>query len=417
MKIAIIGGGASGLMAAAAALESDDAEVVLFERNDALGKKVLITGGGRCNVTTAIDDIKEVLSRYPRGGKFLSSAMYKFPPKATRDFFESRGVPLKAEEDNRVFPISENGQDIVDVFRRILKSPRAEIRLNTVIDEITHDDTGFTVLPRGNSPQVKVDAVILATGGQAYRKTGSTGDGYAFAQSLGHSLTDLHPSLSFLKLREKWPAELSGLSLQRARISVAGEKRLSQLGPMVFTHHGFSGPAIFAMSALVAERKFDAGHPLMLKLDILPDRNPDELLEDIISQTLKAGRRNFINIAALYMPRRLAEVACLELGISAEKNSAEVSQKDLRRFRDWIKGAPLSAIGRGAGEEFVTAGGVPLEEIDPSTMESKICPGLYFCGEIMNVDGFTGGFNLQAAWATGYLAGTSVAVEHESVRA
>jgi len=410
MKIAIIGGGASGMMAAVAALKSSkDAQITLLERNDGLGKKVLITGGGRCNLTTGIDDVREVLKNYPRGGKFLSSAMHQFPPDKVRMFFESRGVPLKTEADNRVFPVSEDGKDVIRVFADFFDNPRVRLKYGAAVERIEKTGTGYSVHLRNGTIPIEADKVILATGGQAYRKTGSKGDGYEFAQSLGHTLTELHPSLSNIILKERWPAELSGVSFERAELLVAKNKKLAQLGPFLFTHQGISGPAVFALSALVAEEKFGRNNPLQILIDLFPDEPPETTLSQFVAEIANNPRRNFKNVLSLFMPKSMAAVACRELKIDPSKNAAEISKKDLRHAATWLNAIPVHAIGRSAGEEFVTAGGIPLNEVNPSTMESKKSPGLYFCGEILNVDAFTGGFNLSAAWATGYLAGKSAA--------
>ncbi len=411
MKIVIIGGGASGMMAAVAALQSsDDAKIVLLERNNGLGKKVLITGGGSCNVTTGIEDVREVLKHYPRGGKFLSSAMHLFPPTTVRVFFESRGAPLKTEADNRVFPVSEDGKDIIQVFANLLDNPRVRLRYNAAVERIEKTKTGYAIYLRNITEPINADKIILATGGQAYRKTGSKGDGYAFAQSLGHSLTELHPSLSNLILKEKWPATLSGVSFERAELMVAKNKKQSQLGPFLFTHQGISGPAVFALSALVAEEKFDKKKPLQILIDLFPDEPPETTLAHFIAEIANNPRRNFKNILGLFIPKSMATMTCRELNINPNINAAEVAKKDRRRAAAWLNAIPVHAVGRSAGEEFVTAGGIPLKEVNPSTMESKISPGLFFCGEILNVDAFTGGFNLSAAWATGHLAGKSAAM-------
>jgi len=410
MKIAIIGGGASGMMAAVAALEtSPTAEIVILESNSALGTKVLLTGGGRCNVTTGIEDVRKILQHYPRGGKFLSSALHRFPPTMVRNFFEARGVPLKTESDQRVFPVSEDGRDIVQVFDKALADRRVKIKYRAQVERVEKNGAAFVIRLRGSRTAVTANRLIIATGGQAYRRTGSTGDGYAFAQELGHSLTALHPSLSNLKMKEKWPAELSGVSFERAELLVADNKKQAQIGPFLFTHQGISGPAVFALSALIATEKFSAGKPLKLLIDLFPDEPPETTLAHFITAIQEHRKRNFRNALGEFVPKSVAGIVCRELNIDPDKNAAEVSKKNLHRVATWLNAIPLHVVGRSAGEEFVTAGGIPLDEVNPSTMESKITPGLYFCGEILNVDAFTGGFNLSSAWATGYLAGESSA--------
>lgn len=415
MRIAIIGGGAAGLMAAAAILEKQlaegrrDAEVVLIERNDGLGKKVLISGGGRCNVTTGVTDIRTVLAKYPRGNKFLNSAMRRFPPDAVRAWFESHGVPLKCEEDLRVFPVSDNGADVVGAFERLFAAnrDRVTVMLGRAVQGVTRRAAGGFAIAFKDGGSLDCDKLILTTGGQAYRHTGSVGDGYAFAESLGHSITPLAPSLNSFFTREKWPADISGLSFERAELRCAFDKPYSFTGPMLFTHRGVSGPAVFALSGLIAFQKYDAARPMALQIDLFPDESSDALRGRIESALRENPRKNVVNVLDFFMPKSLAEILCREAGVPGDMNGADVSKKQIAALSDWLKGVPLTVTGRGAGDEFVTAGGVSLDEVDQRTMESKITPGLFFAGELLDIDGFTGGFNLQASWACGRVAGES----------
>jgi predicted Rossmann fold flavoprotein len=408
MTIAIVGGGAAGLMAAVSALERDPhAEVVLIEKNDGLGKKVIISGGGRCNVTTGIQDVRTVLTKYPRGGKFLTSAMYAFPPAAVYDWFEAHGVPLKIEDDLRVFPQSDNGHDIVRVFERIFAESDVKVWLKAQVTSIEKREDGFRVRFREGRDPLVVDAVILTTGGQAYRHTGSTGDGYAFAESLGHTVTPLAPSLSAFFTKETWTADISGLSFGKATITAHGQREERFTGPLLFTHKGVSGPAVFALSALTAFEKVDPAHPMRISIDLFPDDAASDIQVELEGLVTTHPKKSFLNVLALRVPKSLAEIVCRELAVAPEMHAAEIGKKRLLQVVAWLKAAPLSVVARGAGDEFVTAGGVSLAEVDPRTMESKICPGLYFAGEILDVDGFTGGFNLQASWAAGRLAGQS----------
>lgn len=421
MTIAIIGGGAAGLMAAASALvHNTDAEIVLIERNPELGKKVIISGGGRCNVTTGLDEIREVLKRYPRGGKFLTSALHQFPPATVRAWFEDHGVPIKIEEDLRAFPVSDNGHDIVAAFKRLFieAAPRLRVLLDHVVISVKKTGDTFVITFR-TGETLRADKLILTTGGQAYRHTGSTGDGYAFAESLGHSLTPLAPSLNSFFTRETWPKDVSGLSFERAKISAAEflghaadasiHPSASWTGPFLFTHKGVSGPAVFALSGLVAFRPYDAHAPLRISIDLFPDESLDKLTKRVDEAMRSQGKKAVHTVLATFVPKSLAEMCCKEHGIGPEVNAGDLTKDGMRALSEWLKGIPLTVIGRGAGDEFVTAGGVSLTEVDPSTMESKITPGLYFAGELLDVDGFTGGFNLQASWATGRLAGESAA--------
>ncbi|MFA5945382.1 MAG: NAD(P)/FAD-dependent oxidoreductase [Patescibacteria group bacterium] len=408
MRVAIIGGGAAGMMCASAVHECDpSAEVFLLDRNDGLGKKVIISGGGRCNVTTGILDVKTVLTKYPRGGKFLTSAMYAFPPQAVYDWFEAHGVPLKTQADLRVFPVSDNGKDIVEVFEKLFVNPKIHVMLKRSVTSVEKRGNGFVINTKDQMAPIMADKLVLTTGGQAYRATGSTGDGYAFASSLGHTITPLAPSLNAFFTKETWPAKISGLSFERATITARREGRPYFTGPFLFTHKGVSGPAVFALSSLVAFEKYDADEPLEITIDLFPDESLDALRARFNGLALDKLNKQFDNVLALLVPRSLADIAIELLEISKTKRVNQVSKKEINKCLSWLKAIPLSVIQRGAGDEFVTAGGVSLDEINPQTMESKICPGLFFAGEIMNVDGFTGGFNLQASWSAGRLAGLS----------
>lgn len=407
MHIVIIGGGAAGLMSAAAAQETNpQATISLIERNPGLGKKVIISGGGRCNVTTGLFDMRDVLTRYPRGGKFLTSTMRRFPPEWMMQWFEAHGVPLKTEEDLRVFPRSDDGKDVVAVFEKLFRAPNSNVRtlLGQHATGIAKEGDLFVISCRNAEP-ITADRVILTTGGQAYRQTGSTGDGYAFAESLGHTITPLAPSLNSFFTKESWPKELSGLSITSARLTAPDIQHASYTGPFLFTHRGVSGPAVFALSALVAFEPYDAEHPLRLHIDLFPEENQDKLTARIAKTFFTNSKKSMKTVLGFLVPKALAEVIVKECKIDSDKQAAQATKKDVASCAAWMKKMPLTVIGRGAGDEFVTAGGVDTQEVNPRTMESRICSGLFFAGEILNVDGFTGGFNLQASWATGRVAG------------
>lgn len=448
MRIAIIGGGAAGMMVAATINEENpDIEVFLIEKNESLGKKVIISGGGRCNVTTGIQDIKTVLKKYPRGEKFLISPIHQFPPEAVYSWFEQHGVPLKCEKDLRVFPQSDNGEDVVKAFEKVFTKHHTKVLLKHNVTNIKYChseealaateesldnndsrdsslrrepslrmtdqngnsvETGFTIEFKAQEP-LMVDKVVLALGGQAYRHTGSTGDGYSFAEGLGHHITPLAASLNSFITQEKWVRQLSGVTFEKATIFSDRKKQYTFTGSFLFTHIGISGPAVFALSSLVAFEDYGPKNPLPLFIDLLPDISTEEFDKKLLQITQENHKKSFKNILHTFVPESVAEMICTQINIPLEKKCADITKIELRSAVEWLKKIPLHAIGRGAGDEFVTAGGVELSEIDPKTMQSKICPGLYFAGEILNVDGFTGGFNLQASWATGYSAGMSIA--------
>lgn len=406
MKIAIIGGGAAGMMCAATLQEQHPkADIFLIERNNGLGKKVIISGGGRCNVTTGIHDVKTLLTKYPRGNKFLTRAMYNFPPNAVYSWFEDHGVPLKLQADNRAFPDSDDGHDIVAVFEKLFADSNVRVLLKTTLQSVVKDGERFVLTLKEQSEPLIVDRLVLTTGGQAYRQTGSTGDGYSFAIALGHTITKLAPSLNAFFTQETWPSQLSGLSFPNATITTHGEKKQRFTGPFLFTHKGLSGPAVFALSSLVAFETYNSQQPLPISIDLFPEQSLEQVREDLEHVMALNSQKQFVNTLGFFVPHSLAEVTVAELGIDTAKRVNEVSKKDVLRVCQWLKAIPLHVIQRGAGDEFVTAGGVTLSEINPATLESNICPGLYFAGEIMDVDGFTGGFNLQASWAAGRLVG------------
>ncbi len=411
MKVAIIGGGAAGMMAAATINELDPKiEVFLIERNESLGKKVIISGGGRCNVTTGIEDIKTVLQNYPRGEKFLMSAMHAFSPAEVRAWFENHDVQLKCEKDLRVFPVSDNGRDVVGVFEKIFSENKTKLLMGHAVAEIKKENDAF-IINFSKQPEIRVDVLILAVGGQAFRRTGSTGDGYAMAESLGHSIAPLAASLHSFYILEKWSKQLAGMSFVNANITAKGTKTHSRTGAFLFTHTGISGPAVFALSSLTAHEPFGENHPLEFFIDFVPEISKDELTERLKKSIAENPKKSFKNTLHNFVPAKLAGLICDALEFPAELKNAETNKQYLQKSVEWLKKLPLNATGRGAGEEFVTAGGVKLTEVNPSTMESKICPGLYFAGEILDIDGFTGGFNLQASWATGHMAGAKIATQ------
>lgn len=405
MRIAIVGGGAAGLMCAATLAESGiEAEIFLLEKNPELGKKVLISGGGRCNVTTGLTEVRQLLLRYPRGNKFLQKAMYHFPPLAVRDWFEGHGVPLKVEPDLRVFPVSDDGADVVGVFKRLFSQAKVRILLGHQVVSLQKKGEVF-VLALKDKPALEVDRVVLTTGGQAYRQTGSTGDGYAFAEQLGHTITPLAPSLSAFIVAESWPKTLAGVSVKKATLH-CGDKAFT--GPFLFTHKGITGPAVFALSALIAFEPCTPQQTLKMTINLFPDRRPDEFVKEIHSQAQLHGKKSLINVMATLLPRSIAEVCLNENHINADQHAADLSKEQAQNMVHWLQQVPLTALSRVAGDEFVTAGGVDTKDVDPKTMESILVPGLYFAGEILDIDGFTGGFNLQASWATGKLAGEAI---------
>lgn len=410
MRLGIIGGGAAGMMAAAAATHGG-ADVILFDGNTRLGTKVRISGGGRCNVTTGIDSPKEVLKRYPRGSTFLSYAMHEFPPARVRAWFENHGVPLKTEQDMRVFPRSDDGDDIVGVFEDLFKKYGVQVHLGEKVEQVRlvsstekSEQEKFEIITAKG--KYTVDKLVIATGGRAFRHTGSKGDGYAFAQSLGHHITKLAPSLNSFVVEEKWPREIAGVSFPYARLHLKGEDDAYDAeGPFIFTHRGISGPAVFTLSSLSAFEHCGKDCPLHVYIDLLPQYNQEVLFDMLYEASEGEAKKQIINALHDVLPQSVLRVMLALVKVDESRKAGEVGKKPLRELAQMIKHLPITVVGKGAGDEFVTAGGMDLEEIDPKTMQSRIIPGLYFAGEVLNIDGFTGGFNLQASWATGRLAG------------
>lgn len=420
LSIAVVGGGAAGMMAAATlAEEAPAARVTLFERNPRLGAKVIISGGGRCNVTTGVADVRQVLSRYPRGERWLRHAIHSFPPRRVVQWFEEHGVPLKTEADLRVFPVSNSGRDVVGAFERLFERRSVDVRLRFRVGAIIRDEVEGSVRIEGAADTAgaggRYDAVIVTTGGAAFRHTGSEGDGFDFAAALGHTVTPLYPSLNAYVVRERWAHELSGLSFADAtlRILARGEggSSYSFRGPFLFTHFGVTGPGVFALCSLAAKERYGESNPLPLRINLMPDQTEqtvDQLLRDRLAAM---GGREVVNVLDSVLPRSICAPLCLLAGVDPTTRAARLSRAERQRLAAAIVSLPLTITGRRNGEEFVTAGGVSTDEVDPRTAASRRVPGLYFAGEVLDVDGFTGGYNLQAAWATGRLAGISAGLQ------
>lgn len=431
MRVGIIGGGAAGMMAAVAVKENlPEAEVLLFEKNKYLGAKVSISGGGRCNVTTGIFDVRKLLENYPRGAKFLMSAMFRFPPERVMQWFESHGVKLKIEEDLRVFPKSDIGKDVVHALQSALESSGVKILLGSdvvsvvrmmdgrAVSNVSAEKDLAEIKPGSQEFQISLkdgrsflfDKLIITTGGNAYRHTGSTGDGYAFAKALGHTVTPLAPSLNSFIMADYWVKSVAGVSFEKAKIIFHGaEKKYARTGAFVFTHYGISGPAVFALSSAAAYENYTKDKPMKLSIDLFPDESSENLLKRVNAMVLKLSRKSITNFIDAFLPKSLCPVIVKFLQTPEELQAAQLSKEQRKLIVQYFKELPFTVVGRGSGDEFVTAGGVPLNEVNTNTMESKICPGLYFAGEILDIDGFTGGFNLQASWASGRLAGESSA--------
>ena len=396
----IIGGGAAGCMAAVQAARYGKT-VLLFERNENIGRKLRITGKGRCNVTND-SSTEEHLNNIPVNPRFLYSAFSMFDAEDTKNFFEELGVSLKTERGNRVFPVSDNAEDIVVAFGRELKRLGVKIihrRVSSLIIE-----NGSCVGVRAEGEEYRSGSVLIACGGKSYPNTGSTGDGYTFAESAGHSVTELKPSLVPLVSPDKYCAEMMGLSLRNVTLSLYdGDKRIfSELGEMLFTHFGVSGPLVLSASSHIRDMQ---PNRYRLVIDLKPALSYEQLDTRIQRDFAENLNRDFINGIRKLLPAKLIPVAVRLSGISPEQKVNGITKEQRRKFGELIKTFPVRISGfRPIDEAIVTSGGVSVKEIDPKTMESKLCPGLFFAGEVIDVDAYTGGFNLQIAFSTAYSA-------------
>ncbi len=405
--VAVVGGGAAGMMAAGQAALAG-AQTILFEKNDRLGKKLVITGKGRCNVTNDAD-LQTLIRNMPGNGQFLYSAMARFGSADTQTFFTELGVPLKVERGNRVFPASDRSFDIVDAFKRFLNHNQVDLRLRSPVEQVIARDGCITSLVAGGREH-PADAVILTTGGASYPVTGSTGDGYGFAKLLGHHIIEPRPALVPLECSEEWPKELQGLALKNVTLTLYqdGKELGSEFGEMLFAHFGITGPIVLSLSRLVTHRLSEK--PIVASINLKPALTEEQLDKRLQRDFAQNIRRQFKNALDELLPKRLIPVIIAQSGIDPEKPVHQIT-KDERA--DLIRSLTELSITicstRPLAEAIVTAGGVDVKEINPKTMESKLVKGLYFAGEVMDIDGFTGGFNLQAAFATGLVAGRSAA--------
>ncbi len=404
-KVIVIGAGAAGLMAAGVAGENGN-EVLLIERNDKVARKVMITGKGRCNVTNNCSLINELISNVPTNGRFLYSAFSRFMPIDTMEFFEDMGVPLKVERGNRVFPESDKAVDIVDALNAFSRDADVK-RIQGRVNELIIENGAVKGVRLETGEEHFADSVIIATGGASYPLTGSTGDGYTLARQAGHTVTQLKPSLVPLVCHEGFCMDLQGLSLRNVEISVINSENYKQVykdfGEMLFTHFGVSGPLILSASAHLKDmtpRKYE------IHIDLKPALTYEQLDKRIQRDFLENANKNFINALDALLPKKIVPVIVRLTGI---KPSTKVNQvtKDMRaKLVNILKDLKVTVLGfRPIEEAIVTSGGVSVKEIDSKTMQSKLCKGLFFAGEVIDVDAYTGGFNLQIAFSTGRLAG------------
>lgn len=392
-RVAVVGGGAAGMFASIFAAQNGN-EVHVFEKNEKLGKKLFITGKGRCNVTNAAD-IESLLSNVRANPKFLYSAFYGCSNDMVMDFFEKEGCPLKVERGDRVFPVSDHSSDIIAALERAMKKAGVKIHLHHEV--------------RSLEELADFDSIIVATGGMSYQPTGSTGDGYRFAKEMNMKVTELTPGLVPMNVEGEIPKQLQGLSLKNVTAAIYdGKKELyKDFGEMLFTHFGVSGPLILTGSSYIS-KQIKKG-PLRLVIDLKPALTREQLDARLLREFEEGKNKQFKNVLGGLFPSKLIPVMIDLSGIAPEKKVTEISRAEREGFISLIKGFELKVTSlRGWNEAIITRGGVSVKEINPSTMECKEHPGVYFVGEVLDLDAKTGGFNLQIAWSTAYLAGISV---------
>ncbi len=406
-RVIVIGAGAAGTMAAGSAAENG-ADVLLLERNEKIARKVMITGKGRCNVTNNVSDVQSFISNIPGNGRFLYGAYSAFNSQDVIDFFEDYGVKLKVERGNRVFPVSDKAVDIVDALNRYITDMDVQRKTERVVGILSEENRIKGVLTeQGN--EYLADAVIVATGGLSYPKTGSSGDGYKFAKSVGHTVTDLRPSLSALICREGICSECMGLSLKNVAIKVFDTKKKKDIyndfGEMLFTHFGVSGPMILSASAHMRDMEKERYE---IYVDLKPALSYEKLDARILRDFADNSNKSISNVLALLLPKSLISPALRLAHIKPSEKINQITKEMRKSIVDTIKSLKLTVMDfNDISEAIVTSGGIKISEINPKTMESKICKGLFFAGEVIDCDGYTGGFNLQIAFSTGHLAGVS----------
>ena len=410
-KIIIIGGGAAGMMAAVSASQHG-AKVTLLEKMSVLGRKVSITGKGRCNITN-IADKQTIIKNMPGNGSFIYSALHKFGNQDIIDFLHQHGVMTKVERGGRVFPVSDNAKDVVEAFRKALKEGHVEVVTGQSVKRILMHNGRVTGVLAGNNVEYSGDAVIVATGGASYPGTGSTGDGYRMAEMAGHTIVPLKPSLVPLEVGEEWIGELQGLSLKNVTASVIfdGKKMAEDFGEMLFTHYGLSGPIILSLSKKVAEIfNNKPGEEVLIEINLKPALTTEVLDKRIQRDFEKFARKQLKNSLGDLLPAKLIDVVIDLAHLDPDKFVHQITKGERARLQQQITNLSFTITGtRPVSEAIVTAGGIHVKEINPKTMESKIVEGLFFAGEVIDIDGYTGGFNLQAAFSTGYIAGQSAA--------
>ena len=406
-NVIIIGGGAAGMMAAIAAAYNGN-EVHVFEKNEKNGKKLFITGKGRCNITNA-SDIENHFANIMRNSKFLYSAYHCLDSYGVCTMIESAGVETKIERGNRVFPLSDKSSDVIYALNKMMRDIGVNVHLKSEIVSVSKENENIVLKEKTGKKHIG-DACIIATGGISYPVTGSTGDGYKFAEKMGHTITDRYPSLVPFNIKEEFCKELQGLSLKNVELKIqdeTGKQYYSEMGEMLFTHFGISGPLVLSASGHISDKLKE--HKFIAKIDLKPALSNEALDKRILKDFEENINRNFNNSLDKLLPKKLIPVIVELSGINPNKKVNEITKEERENLVKLIKELKMSISGtRGYNEAIITKGGVSVKDINPKTMESKIVPGIYFAGEVLDIDALTGGYNLQVAWSTGYLAGSSI---------
>lgn len=406
-KVLIIGAGASGMMAAIAAAYNGN-EVHLFEKNEKSGKKIYITGKGRCNITNA-SDIQNHFSNIMRNPKFLYSAYNCLNSEDVCRMIESTGIETKIERGNRVFPKSDKSSDVIWALNKLMKDVGVNIYFDCKIKEVRSEAEGIKLKDNKNNIYYG-DSCIIATGGLSYPTTGSTGDGYKFAKAMGHTIEQTYPSLVPFDIKEECCKKLQGLSLKNVQLTITDEnnkKYFDEQGEMLFTHFGISGPLVLSASAYLSDKM--KNHKFNAYIDLKPALDTDTLDKRILKDFTESINKNFNNSLDKLLPKKMIPIIIELSEINPYKKVNEITKEERERLVNIIKKLPLHILGlRNYNEAIITKGGISVKEINPRTMESKIVPNVYFVGEVLDLDAMTGGYNLQIAWSTGYLAGSSI---------
>ncbi len=413
MKVVVIGGGPSGMMSAITAKENGN-EVILLEKMQQLGRKLLITGKGRCNITSSLE-IEDFIKNTPGNGMFLYSVFKNYNNKDIISFLKKQGLNVKEERGNRIFPVTDKSLDVLECFKKRLKELNVKIQYNTKVESIIINEEKKVVGVKTNNETISADKIILATGGKSYPLTGSTGDGYKIAEQLGHTITKIKPSLVPITLYEKDICKkLQGLSLRNVKIKVYNLENKKNIyedfGEMIFTHFGVSGPIILSLSAhLVRTKNIDEqikNKKIILSIDLKPALTEEKLNDRILRDFQEYKNKNYKNALDKLLPQKMIPIIIKNSEINPERKVNEIKKEERKKIIKCLKNLEFEISGfRPIEEAIITSGGINIKEINPKTMESKIIKGLYFAGEIIDVDSYTGGFNLQIAYSTGYTAG------------